>query len=277
MQIDAHQHFWHYDPVEFDWIDDTMRAIRKDFLPGKLEAAMTAAGIDGCVSVQARQSTEETDWLLELAERNAFIRAVVGWLPLAAEDIQAQLEKYSHDPKLKGLRHVVQGEADGFLDGEAFNQGIRALKAYDLTYDILIVERQLLEAIRFVDRHPEQTFVLDHIAKPRIRENLLSPWRKNITELALRENVFCKISGLVTEADHKQWTAEQLYPFLDTALENFGPQRLMFGSDWPVCLVATKYSAWAELVRAYTSHLSAEEQADIFGGTACRAYRIEQL
>ncbi len=274
MTIDAHHHFWNYDPVEYDWIDESMRTIRRSFLPQDLKSAIDTAGIDGVVCVQARQTTEETDWLLELAGANDFIRGVVGWLPLASEDIEALLDRYAKNPKLKALRHVVQGEADGFLDGDSFNRGIQALQPHGLVYDVLIFERQLKEAIRFVDRHPEQAFVLDHIAKPQIKQNLMEPWQSDIRELAKRPNVTCKLSGMVTEADYATWTEAQLRPYLDTVLEAFGPERLMFGSDWPVCLVATGYKQWADLIRDFIAPLSEAEQAAILGETATRTYKL---
>ena len=274
MTIDSHHHFWNYDPVEFDWIDDSMRTIRRSFLPNDLQAEIGQVGIDGVVSVQARQILEETDFLLEQAEANDFIKGVVGWVPLADANISDVLDRYSDASKLKAVRHVVQGEPDGFLDGEAFNHGIQALKAHDLVYDVLIFERQLEEAIRFVDRHSNQAFVLDHIAKPQIKIDLFEPWQASIRELAKRDNVTCKLSGMVTEADFSTWTERQLRPYLDTVLAAFGPERLMFGSDWPVCLVATGYKRWHDLIREYIHPLSNEEQSAIMGGTAIKTYKL---
>jgi L-fuconolactonase len=274
MQIDSHHHFWNYDPVEYDWIDDSMQVIRRSFLPGDLQAEIEAAGIDGVVSVQARQTLEETDWLLELAAQNTFIKGVVGWVPLAEDSINTTLDRYSDHPKPKAIRHVVQGQPAGFLDVPEFNTGIRALTQRSLVYDLLIFENQLEEAIRFVDRHPNQRFVLDHIAKPKIKENELEPWAKNMHALAQRENVTCKLSGMVTEADLTAWTAEQLKPYFDTVLEAFGPQRLMFGSDWPVCLLASGYKQWRELVSNLIAPLSEGEQSAIMGQTAIQSYTL---
>lgn len=274
MVIDSHHHFWNYDPVEFDWIDESMRSIRRSFLPDDLEAQISTVGIDGVISVQARQILKETDFLLNQAEANEFIKAVVGWVPLADANINELLDRYNHAPKLKSVRHVVQGEARGFLDSEAFNHGINALKAYDLVYDILIFEHQLAETIRFVDRHPNQAFVLNHIAKPQIKINQFEPWKENILELSKRENVTCKISGMVTEADFHNWQAAQLHPYLDTVLEAFGADRIMFGSDWPVCLVACDYKQWYDLIREYIQQLSSTEQANIMGNTAIQTYKI---
>ncbi len=275
MIIDTHHHLWNYNPVEFDWIDDEMATIRKSFLPADLQTALAKNGVEGVVTVQARQSLEETDWLLKLASENDFMKGVVGWVPLADENIQLILEEYKSNPWLKGVRHVVQGEPDPeFILGKDFNNGISLLKNYNLVYDILIFEHQLPNTIRFVDQHPEQQFVVDHIAKPKIKTNELEPWAKNIKELAKRENVSCKISGMVTEADYKLWTAEQLRPYFEAVLEAFGPSRLLFGSDWPVCLVATSYSNWLELVKNTISKYTREEQDLILYKNAQRIYNI---
>ncbi|MGJ8651108.1 MAG: amidohydrolase family protein [Opitutaceae bacterium] len=274
MKIDAHHHFWSYEPVEYDWIDDSMYNIQRSFLPKDLKTEIDTAGIDGVISVQARQTIEETDWLLQLASENDFIKGIVGWLPLASEDIGDQLDCYSQSQELKALRHVVQGEPDGFLDAPDFNRGIQNVTTRGLVYDILIFENQLKEVIRFVDRHPNQRFVLDHIAKPKIKDAEIDAWQLNIRELAKRENVTCKLSGLVNEADWNQWTQRQLHPYLDTVLTAFGAGRLMFGSDWPVCLVATGYQQWADLIRNYIAPLSPDEQAAIMGDTASKVYQL---
>jgi len=275
MIIDSHHHLWKYDPIEYDWIDDSMKDIRKDFLPENLKTTIQEAGVDGVISVQARQSVEETDWLIGMAHQNEFIKGVVGWLPLVQKDIEEYLEKYADEKKLKGVRHVIQGEPDPeFMLRKDFNHGISLLKKYSLVYDILIVERQLPNTIRFVDQHPEQVFVLDHIAKPLIGRNELSPWKENIQELAKRENMNCKISGMVTEADYQKWTPSQLLPYIEVILEAFGPDRLLFGSDWPVCLVATTYTNWVNLVRKNITSYTETEQAKIMGENALRLYQL---
>ena len=275
LRIDAHHHFWKYTVKEYGWIDNAMAVIRRDFLPGHLREEITAAGIDGVVSVQARQTEKETTWLLGLAENNEFITGVVGWVPLASPDVDRALEKHCRHWKLRAVRHVVQGEPDDrFILGEEFNAGIRLLREFGLVYDILIFERQLPPTIEFVDLHPEQVFVLDHIAKPKIKAGELEPWRKQMLELGKRQNVYCKISGMVTEADYKNWTEAQLQPYLDTVLEAFGPRRLMFGSDWPVCRVACDYKRWVELVGRFIAKLSTYEQTRIMGGTAVEAYGL---
>ena len=274
LKIDAHHHFWKYSATEYEWIDETMRVLRRDFLVSNLEKEIRDAGIDGVVTVQARQTLEETRWLLTLAAQNAFIRGVVGWVPLIDPSVSDQWESLVANRSLCGVRHVVQNEPDGFLIRKDFNNGISLLKKTRLVYDLLIRESQLPEAILFVEQHPQQVFVLDHLAKPRIKEQSVEPWRKNLKELARRQNVYCKISGLVTEADVTTWNEALLRPYMETALETFGPARLMFGSDWPVCLVASSYRRWYDAVCSFAASLSPAEKADIFGGTAERAYRL---
>lgn len=275
MKIDAHHHFWQFDAAQYGWINESMGVLRRDFLPADLEQEIAAAGIDGVVTVHARQTLEETRWLLDLAEEHEFIRGVVGWVPLADPDIREQLDSLARVPALKGVRHVVQDEPDeSFLVGDAFNAGVDALVRHGLVFDILIFERQLPQAIQFVDRHPQQVFVLDHLAKPQVRKTIVQPWKEHIRQLAQRENVYCKVSGLTTEADWQSWTEEQLSVYLDTVLEAFGAKRLMFGSDWPVCLLATTYGGWHDLVRRHFAGLSAEEQSRIFGHTAVDVYNL---
>ena len=275
MIIDTHHHFWNYDPVEYDWIDNDMARIRRSFLPADLKETLKGTGVEGVVSVQARQSIEETDWLLKLAAENEFMRGIVGWLPLAAENIGELLDQYSQNKNLKSLRHVVQGEPDpNFILGKEFNRGVSLLKNYNLSYDILIFEHQLANTITFVDQHPYQQFILDHIAKPRIKANTLEPWAKYLWELAERENVSCKISGMVTEADFNNWTEEQLKPYFDVVIKAFGPERLLFGSDWPVCLVATEYSNWLNLVKKQLAQFSEDEQKMIFHKNAEKVYQL---
>ena len=274
MKIDAHQHFWKYSAAEYGWIDEQMSIIRRDFLPSDLEREIRNAGVDGVVSVQARQTLEETLWLLSVAAQNDFVKGVVGWVPLTEPSIRDELDLLRRNPRLRAIRHVVQDEPDGYLLRKDFNAGISVLQEVGLAYDLLIHERQLPEATRFVDRHPHQVFVLDHLAKPRVKENRLDSWRQRIRELARRENVYCKVSGLVTEADFKAWTEAQLRPYLETALEAFGPTRLMFGTDWPVCLVACPYGRWHDVVSRFAASLSFDEQASLFGHTAARAYRL---
>jgi len=273
--IDSHHHLWRYTAKEFGWIDDSMAPLRRDFSTEDLMAELPKAKVDGVVTVQARQTLEETRWLLELAKGSSAMRGVVGWAPIAAADFETLLNVFAVEPKLVGLRHVVQAEPDGFLDCADFNRGIRIMRGKGLVYDVLIVERQLEEAIRFVDRHPQQVFVLDHAAKPKIAHGEIEPWRGRMRELSKRVNVVCKISGMVTEDSWLRWSIESLRPYLDVVVEAFGPERLMAGSDWPVCLVATEYERWWHVLRDYFADYSEAEQAQIFGGTAMRTYGLK--
>jgi L-fuconolactonase len=272
--IDAHQHFWRYDPLEFEWLDEPKAALRRNFLPEDLEGHLALAGVAGTVAVQARQSVTETEWLLELGAKHAFIKGVVGWLPLATPQVGDLLERLTRNPLLKGARHVVQGESAGFLEGEPFNYGVRALTARGLTYDLLVLSHQLEETIRFVDRHPGQVFILDHLAKPVIQGSPPAPWKKLLRELGRRDRVSCKFSGLITEAPRFAWTPGLLRPYFEEALAAFGPRRLMFGSDWPVCLAGSDYARWVEFVTDCTAGLSPSEREAVMGGTARRIYRL---
>lgn len=252
-----------------------MKAIRRDFLPKDLMAELAGAGIDGTVAVQARQTLDETRWLLDLAEENEAIRGVVGWAPIAGEDFPGVMEEFEDRPKLKGLRHLIQSEEDeNYILRADFNAGMYAMRGSGLVYDILVYERQLLQTIEFVDEYPEQVFVLDHIAKPKIGAGILEPWAENMRELGLRQNVWCKVSGLVTEADWKNWTPETLKPYLDVAVDAFGAERLIVGSDWPVCLVASGYTQWFDLLRSYFAGFTENERDAVFGGTAINVYQL---
>jgi len=273
--IDAHHHLWRYTREEYGWIDESMQRIRRDFLPADLTEEMARAGVDGAVAVQARQSLEETRWLLELADGCAAMRGVVGWVPIADPKFMKVMEEFAGRVKLKGLRHVIQGEPDeNYILREDFNQGIRSLTGTGLVYDILIFERHLPQTAHFIDRHPNQMFVLDHIAKPKIAAGEREPWTAQIRELAKRENVSCKISGLVTEAKWDTWSLQTLRPYLDVVVEAFGPVRLMAGSDWPVCLVASEYEQWWNTLRTYFAAFSESEKESIFGATATNVYRL---
>lgn len=275
--IDAHHHFWQYNPAEFGWIDSTMSVLRRDFIPPDLVRQIQGTGVRGVISVQARQSLQETRWLLDLARQHSIIRGVVGWVPLTLPSVADYIEEFSSNPKLRAVRHVLQDEPDDrFMLGDEFNRGISTLKKFKLAYDILIFERHLPACIEFVDRHPEQVFILDHIAKPKIKAGEIEPWRKNIFELAKRHNVYCKISGMVTEADHKTWTPEKLRPYFDAVVEAFSPRRLMFGSDWPVCLLASDYPRWVQTVRDWAAGFSEAEKDRLFSDTAEEAYGLDK-
>jgi L-fuconolactonase len=275
MKIDSHHHFWKYNPTEYEWINESLAAVRRDFLPPDLKLQLDKVGIDGAVSVQARQALEETNWLLDLADEHDCLNGVVGWVPLVDANVRRILDGLASRQKLKGIRHIVQAEPDDdFILRDDFHAGVRMLAEYGLSYDILIYERHLPQAIQFVDRHPSQVFILDHLAKPRAKDQLIEPWRTNIRRIAQRENVYCKVSGLVTEANWKNWTEAQLSGYLETVLNAFSPRRVMFGSDWPVCLVASSYEKWFEVVSRFCEKLSPDEQARIFGGTAIEAYKL---
>jgi L-fuconolactonase len=278
MHIDAHQHFWRYDRREYGWIDDSMAALRRDFLPADLKPELERGGFQGCVAVQARQALEETRWLLELAECAPFILGVVGWVDLRSPRLRFELEPLAAKSKLVGVRHIVQSEPDErFLLQPDFLRGIAMLGEFDLAYDILIYPRHLPVAAEFVARFPRQRFVLDHLAKPPIKSGALDSWARGIRELAAFPNVYCKVSGLVTEADWQAWKPEDLRPYLDVAFECFGPSRLMIGSDWPVCTVAAPYSQVMDVVKNYISEYAAEERNAVLGGNAAKFWRLKPL
>ena len=275
--IDSHQHFWRYDAVEYAWLDDSMAALRRDFLPSDLEREMVAARVDASIVVQTRQTFEETDWLLELAGDHPSIAGVIGWVDLQSPAVGEELERVARHPRLAGVRHIVQAEPDGFLEQPAFRRGIACLEPHGLTYDILVYARQLPAAVDFARAFPRQRFVLDHLGKPDIRANAYREWRRHFGELAGLPNVCCKLSGLVTEAEWRSWTPAQLRPYLDAALESFGPSRLMIGSDWPVCLVAASYGDVIDLVRDAIAEYSADEQDQMLGGTARDFYHLGEV
>jgi L-fuconolactonase len=275
MVVDSHHHFWRYTPAEYGWIDENMAAIRRDFLPADLQQEIAVAGVDAVVSVQARQSVEETRWLLDLATQNPFIAGVVGWVPLVSPTVAADLARFAAHPKLVAIRHVLQDEPDPlFMLSADFQAGIRALRAHNLAYDILIYHRHLAQTTELVDRHPAQSFVIDHMAKPSIKDGTVEPWARGMRELSRRPHVCCKLSGMVTEVGRPHWSLADLRPYLDVVLEAFGPERVLFGSDWPVCLVACGYARWMEIVQELIAPLSPGERAAILGDNARRVYRL---
>ena len=277
MHIDAHQHFWIYDRREYDWIDDSMVALRRDFLPADLKPELERNGFQGCVAVQARQTLEETRWLLELAERAPFILGVVGWVDLRSPRVRFELESLTGKSKLVGVRHIVQSEPDErFLLQPDFLRGIALLEEFDLAYDILIYARHLPVTAEFVGRFPRQRFVLDHMAKPPIKGGALDAWARGIQGLAAFPNVYCKVSGLVTEADWQVWKPEDIRPYLDVAFECFGPSRLMAGSDWPVCTVAAPYARVMNLVKDYLGKYSTNEKEAVLGENASAFWRLKR-
>jgi L-fuconolactonase len=274
IHVDAHQHFWRYDPAEYAWIDGSMTALARDFLPVDAKREMGAAGFDACVAVQARQTLEETRWLLSLADAHPFVVGVVGWVDLQSPAVDAVLEALSRHPKLVGVRHIVQSEPDDFLSRPAFRRGLARLERYRLAYDILIHPRHLPEAVRLAGDFPAQRFVLDHLAKPEIKKGAIETWRSDLKQLAAYTNVFAKLSGLVTEADWNAWTPDQLRPYLDVAFECFGADRLMIGSDWPVCTLAGSYAGIMRTVIDYLTRTSVRERDLVLGGTALRFWNV---
>ena len=279
MKIDAHQHFWSYTQAEYGWIDDSMKILQQDRLPADLLPLLQAHEIKGTIAVQARQTLEETRWLLQLAESNSFIKGVVGWVDLCSKTLDEQLAEFSSFEKLVGIRHVIQDEPDDrFILRTDFLRGIEKLQKYNLTYDILIYPRHLPYASEFVRMFPEQPFVLDHIAKPPVKEGIFCPWNDDIRQLAEFPNIYCKVSGMVTEADWKHWQFENMIPYLDIVFESFGPERLLFGSDWPVCTVAAAYEQVVHLFHLYvlTQELSMAEKKAVWGGNAQKIYNLDK-
>lgn len=278
MQVDSHQHFWKYDIQRHGWITDEMKVLKRDYLPIDLLPELNTNGMSGCVAVQADQSEKETEFLLELANQYEVIKGVVGWVDLLSPDVSERLRYFSQFEKLCGFRHIVQSEPDDdFMLRPEFCRGIQALQEHGFTYDILIYARQLPAAVELVTKFPDQPFVIDHISKPSIRTKELAPWASLMRSLAEHGNVYCKISGLVTEADWHTWQAEDMLPYLDVVFETFGPERLMFGSDWPVCLLAASYTQVKNLVETYISQLSIAQKKAIFGLNAMRFYRLESI
>jgi len=275
MIIDSHQHFWRYDAARHGWITEAMSAIRRDFMPEQFERECVANGVDGSIVVQVDQSEEETHFLLELAERDDRVVGVVGWVDLRAAGVEERLQFFTQSKKLCGFRHIAQVEADDFLVDRDFAHGISRLRAFGFAYDILIYPRQLQAAIELASRFPEQRFVVDHMAKPLIKDGCREPWASYMRTLAQNANVFCKVSGLVTEADWIHWKTEDIHPYLDIVFEAFGPERLMFGSDWPVCLLAASYRQVKEVIEHYVGAHAATHKYDIFGGNAIRFYGLK--
>ena len=275
VRIDSHQHFWHYAPTTHGWITDEMKVLQRDYLPADLEKELDANDVAGCVSVQAAQTKQETQFLLDQADKYAFIRGVVGWVDLQDEAVEDRLSHWARHPKFVGVRHIVQSEADNhFLARPAFLRGVRLLSTFDLTYDLLIREDQLPAALSFADQLPDAKLVVDHLAKPKVATQELSPWRENIRALAERPNVCCKLSGLVTEADWSNWQPSDMYPYLDVVMEAFGTERVMVGSDWPVCRLAASYVQVKELTDRYFASFTAAEQARVYGQNAIDFYQL---
>ena len=274
MRVDTHVHFWHYDAVRDAWINDDMETLKQDYLPQHLAASLKRNGFDACVAVQASQAELETHFLVELTKTNDIIKGVVGWIDLQNENIEERLQYFSQYPIIKGWRHVVQGEPDDFLLRKNFQRGVRALQPYGYTYDILIYHHQLPPALEFIAAFPEQKFVIDHCAKPDIAHKKIDEWKVLMREMAQHPNVYCKISGLFTEAKWRHWSPAEFYPYLDVVFEAFGTDRIMFGSDWPVILVSGLYVQWKSLVEKYMENMNSEEKEKVLGENATRFYGL---
>ena len=276
MRIDSHQHFWKYDPHKHSWIDDTMAILKNDFLPQHLQPLLQQQQLDGCVTVQCETNTDEIHSMLQYAQQNSFIKGVVGWIDFTLENVEKELEYFSQFPLLKGFRHIVQNEPDDrFLLRKDFCNGIAQLSKYNFTYDILIFPHQLPAAVEFAAMFPNQKFVLDHIAKPNIANGETEPWRRYIIELGKLPNVYCKLSGMVTEASWHTWKQEDYLPYIETVFEAFGTKRMMFGSDWPVCQVAATYQQVYNIADQFVSKLSLDEQNDFWGNNAATFYQLK--
>jgi L-fuconolactonase len=276
MRIDSHQHFWRFEQAAYPWIQPSMTALRRDYLPEDLAPHLASARIDGVVAVQAQQTIEETRWLLGLADRHPAIRGVVGWAPLVADDVDDVLGELAQHARLKGIRHIVHDEPDDrYILREDFNRGVARLARHGLVYDILIFAKHLPATLDFVDRHPHQPFVVDHIAKPTIAlERFDDEWARHLRALAERPHVTCKLSGVVTEVRDPDWTSSLLAPYVELAIDAFGPDRILFGTDWPVCLLRSGYEQWVETVAGFTARLSVAEQQAIMGDNAARVYGL---
>ena len=274
MVIDSHVHFWKYNKEEYPWIDRNMKILQKDYLPTELESTLKRNNVDGCIAVEAATAEVETRFLAELANTHPIIKGVVGWTDLKANDAEKKLSGLKEYSSVIGIRHIVQSEPDDFLYDEKFRAGVSLLQSFGYTYDLLIYPRQLNAAVDFVKAFPEQTIIIDHCAKPNIKNKELEQWRKGITDLAMFPNVSCKLSGLITEAEWKEWSPADFYPYLDVVFESFGTERLMFGSDWPVMLLSGLYVQWKSLLEKYMEKFLPEEKDDVFGLNALRIYGI---
>ena len=274
QRIDSHQHFWHYDATRHSWIDDSMVIIRKDFLPANLQPLLLQNNVAGCVAVQADETEAETDFLVLLANENACIKGVVGWVELTAKNVSERLAHYKQFSSIKGFRYILQGLDPSFMLQQNFIDGIAALQEFSFTYDLLIFPKHLPAALQLVKKFPQQKFVIDHIAKPYIKAGLINDWKRDIKAIAEHDNVWCKISGMATEADYQLWQPAHLTPYIDTVVQAFGTKRIMYGSDWPVCLVAASYQKIIQVVENYFADFTITEQTDIFSNNATAFYQL---
>jgi L-fuconolactonase len=275
MIIDAHQHFWQYNPLQQSWINEEMSLIKRDFFPDELKEIYAANQVEGCVAVQADQSIQETSFLLELASQYSFIKGIVGWIDPASKNFRAEIETFTKNPALKGFRNIIQGEPDEiYFTNKAFNEGFSYLQNFHFTYDVLIYHDQLPAAIKFTERYPDQKFILDHCAKPDIRGQSIKNWKRDIRIISGNPNMYCKLSGLVTEGDWKNWTYQEISPYLEIVAEYFGTGRICFGSDWPVCLLAGKYEMILDIIKKFTLQVNEKEREKTFSGNAIYFYQL---
>lgn len=275
MRVDSHQHFIKYKAEDYPWIDDRLAPLKRDFLPEHLKPLLDESQFDATVIVQARQSLEETEWILKIAEETEWVRGVVGWVDLCADDVGEQLQKYAQHPKFKGVRHQIHDEPDDrFMMGDRFLNGLQQTFDLGLTFDLLLFPRHLPIAVELVEYFPGQPFVLDHISKPDIKNGVMEPWKTDFSRLAQYENVYCKLSGMVTEADWHNWKQSDFVPYLEVAMEQFGPKRLMIGSDWPVCTVSRDYKSVMNIVIDFLKSYPEEVQKDILGRNCMRFYKL---
>ncbi len=274
MIIDSHQHFWKYQPVKDAWITDDMKRIQQDFLPEHLAPIFNSLNVEGCVAVQADQSEDETEFLLALAQKHTWIKGVVGWVDLQHPNVGERLSYFAKNRCFKGVRHILQAEKEDFVLHPKFQFGIAQLGALNLAYDILVYPTQLKNAGILVSKFPENKFVLDHMAKPYIKSGEIDQWKKDIKLMAQNPNVYCKLSGFVTEANFSTWNYEDFKPYFDVIFEAFGIYRVLFGSDWPVCLLAAEYHEVLSTVKRYINELNLDEKQAILGGNASRFYDL---
>ena len=275
MRIDSHQHFWNYDPEQHGWMNSDMTVLKQDYAPKDIEPLLASCNLDGCVAVQASQTEKENEFLLALCNNSSVIKGIVGWTDLQSEKVAEQLTHYKQFEKIKGFRHIIQDEPDiDFMLRPAFLKGIKQLKSFDYTYDILIFPKHLPNTLTFIKQFPDQPFVIDHIAKPQIRNGQFADWKENLGKVASFKNVYCKISGMVTEAVWNEWKAGDFTKYLDAVVELFGTGRIMYGSDWPVCTLSSSYMEQYNIVCDYFAAFSSDEQHDLFGGNAKRFYNL---
>jgi len=275
MRIDAHQHFWQFDPIKHEWIDESMQAIRKSFLPTDLQKEIESVGIDGTIAVQADETEKENSYLLSLSDENDFIKAIVGWIDLKALDAIERMQYWKKHDKIKGFRCIMQGQEDSnYLTNKDFLENIKKLVPYGYTYDLLVYHNQFPSLIKFVEKLPDNRMILDHLGKPDIKNKNIKEWKVNLKILAQHPGIYCKLSGMITEADYERWTYEDLKPYLETAAEYFGVDRICFGTDWPVCLVAGSYAQVYEIIEKFSNQLTADEKNKLLGLNTMKFYNI---